>query len=291
MSNHDAFTTAQVRRWLRPDAHLFVRPDAWRFMPAGAPKYFGKDTVRYFWPTREPTRRNDRAPDVQAEELPAERDELLRLRGELLAVKADIKWRRLCHTLKYNFNPAQPRVPTGNLGAGEWTAADGAFPAFAEAENASEQELGNGLVQLAQWSGTVTDGDGSPYYSPGGHHEMPRGIFSKWDLAPETRKIFEQSTTGKIPNILLRTTPDGVPVGHFWNGPGGAHYKYNEAVKELSEDFLKRYGITPRQMSPSQAQQLLKEIRESQDPRIRDYNASMRFLRRIFPLRSGRGEE
>jgi hypothetical protein len=121
MSNHDAFTTAQARCWLRPNAHLYVRPDAWRFMPAGAPKYFGKDAVRYFWPGKQPPRRNDRAPDVQAEELRAERDELLRLRGELLAVKADIKWRRLCHTLKYNFNPAQPRVEAGNLGAGQWT--------------------------------------------------------------------------------------------------------------------------------------------------------------------------
>jgi hypothetical protein len=44
-------------------------------------------------------------------------------------------------------------------------------------------------------------------------------------------------------------------------------------------------------MTQNQAEELLKQIRESQDPRIRDYNRTIRYLRRIFPLRTGRGTE
>jgi hypothetical protein len=52
---------------------------------------------------------------------------------------------------------------------------------------------------------------------PAANHEMPRGVFSKWDLSPDTRKVFEQSTTGKIPDTLIRSTPDGIPIRNSWN--------------------------------------------------------------------------
>jgi hypothetical protein len=114
---------------MRPNAHLYVRPDVWRFMPPGAPKYLGKNAVRYFWPKKEraqPSRRDDRALQVEAEELHGEREVLLDLRAELLAVKADIRWRRFVRVFKYNFNPTQRRVPAGSLGAGEWAGGGGA---------------------------------------------------------------------------------------------------------------------------------------------------------------------
>lgn len=113
MSKHDAFSAAQARRWMRPNAHLYIRPDVWRFMPPGSPKYLGKDAVRYFWPDSD----KDQAPQSNgikdAASLSAERDELLRLRREFLAIKADVKFRGFLRAFKANFNPAQPRDDQG----------------------------------------------------------------------------------------------------------------------------------------------------------------------------------
>jgi hypothetical protein len=51
---------------------------------------------------------------------------------------------------------------------------------------------------------------------------------------------------------------------------------------------MKERNITPETMTPDQARDLLKEIRESDEPRIRDYNRMIRMLRRVFRLRGGR---
>jgi hypothetical protein len=209
----------------------------------------------------------ERADDIGAE--------LAELRAELDAIKADLLRRKA-------YNPNQPRVPAGSPDGGQWTT---------EGEPGTGANQPSDRIRVAQFGGTVTDADGSPYYQPGGHHEMPQGIYKKWNLRPETRKVFEQATTGGVPQMLLRTTPDGVPQGHLWNGPGGAHAIYNEAVQELSDRFLERNNIKPETMTPDQALALLKEIRESQDPRIRDYNAAIRLLRRLFRLRAGRATE
>jgi hypothetical protein len=74
---NDAWAAEQRRRWMRPNAHLYVRPDVWRFMPAGAPRYYGKEAVRYFWP--EAKRDQPPQPDqpVGDAELRVEREFLL----------------------------------------------------------------------------------------------------------------------------------------------------------------------------------------------------------------------
>jgi hypothetical protein len=147
------------------------------------------------------------------------------------------------------------------------------------------------IVPIAQRSRSFTDKYGDPYYSPGGHHEMPQSTFRKWDLQPETRRVFDDATTGSLPTDTFRAGPDGLPQGHFWNGPDGAHGRYNQAVNELSEKFLSDRSIRPSDMTPDDAWQLLSEIRESKDPRIRDYNDSIRLLRRLRMLRTGRGSQ
>jgi hypothetical protein len=117
---------------------------------------------------------------------------------------------------------------------------------------------------------------------------MTQEVYGKWNLPDETRRIFRQSTTGTLPEIIVRRSPDGIPITNAWREP---HISYNQAVKELSENFLQKNGIRPEQMTPAQAQSLLKEIRESVDPRIRDFNSTLRFLRRVFRLRTGRGSD
>jgi hypothetical protein len=92
----------------------------------------GKDAVRYFWPEHktQPARaRNDenaQARDVAfLRELVARREDLLRLRRELAAINAELKFRRFLRALKAGFNPSQPRVPRGNPGGGQWTSDGG----------------------------------------------------------------------------------------------------------------------------------------------------------------------
>ena len=53
-----------------------------------------------------------------------------------------------------------------------------------------------------------------------------------------------------------------------------AHREYNEAIRALSDDFLSRNGLTGREyeMTSDHARNLLKEIRESRDVRIWNYN-------------------
>ncbi len=67
--------------------------------------------------------------------------------------------------------------------------------------------------------------------------------------------------------------------GRYWDGPEGAHRSYCVAVEQLSMKFMGERNIVPEIMTPDQARDLLKEIRESDDPRIRDFNRAMRMLR------------
>jgi hypothetical protein len=113
-------------------------------------------------------------------------------------------------------------------------------------------------------------------------------VLKKWKLSPETRKVFEQSSTGKV-DSTLRLTPDGVRQGNVWDGRGSLHRAYNDAVQELSDRFLKANKLNPdgSNMTRDRARALLKEIRLSEDPRVRDFNLNIRRIQRLQRLRSG----
>jgi hypothetical protein len=66
--------------------------------------------------------------------------------------------------------------------------------------------------------------------------------------------------------------------GYYWDGPEGAHRSYCDAVHELSEKFFSERKLVPDTMTPDDARDVLKEIRASNDPRIRDFNRTMRML-------------
>lgn len=70
--------------------------------------------------------------------------------------------------------------------------------------------------------------------------------------------------------------------GRYWDGPEGAYRSYCDAVEQLSDKFLRERNIVPETITTDQARDLLKEIRETDDPRIRDFNRTMRILRRAF---------
>ena len=198
------YTAHQLKRWMRPDAHLFVRPDWRRYVAPGS------DAAAVF---------------------------------ELYERK---------------YRPDQPRVPDGSPEGGQWT----------------RDETSRGSSKRTSRAETIELSAASRKGS-GGHHEMPRAVSNRLNLPDETRKVFDEATTGPVPTR-----------GHRWDD---AHRKYNEAVGELTKDFMKKNDIQPEQMTPDQARSLLKAIKESPNPTIRDYNMGIRMLQYMYRLPGGRG--
>jgi hypothetical protein len=116
-----------------------------------------------------------------------------------------------------------------------------------------------------------------------GHHEFPQSQFR--DMPPETRKVFDEATSGK----LFVGKIDG--RRHEFDG---LHRQYNAATGKILERFMEEHGITdhPELMTPDHARALLKLIAESQDPRILTYRNFIRLMRTLPLLRGGgRGME
>src|SRR4051794_5766180 len=98
--------------------------------------------------------------------------------------------------------------------------------------------------------------------------------------------MISSGNTGELPKGRVPLESEGAAKRHYWDGPKGDHGIYNEAVSEVSGQFMRERNITPETMTPDQARDLLKAVRESDDPRIQSYNRMIRMLRRFF--RSGR---
>jgi len=97
-----------------------------------------------------------------------------------------------------------------------------------------------------------------------GHHLVPQAIWRNEPLRPETARVFDRATTGPIPG------------GHNF---GDGHSAYNKAVNEMW-DKAKAGGMNCQSMTPNQAEDFVRQVRQSQDPRIRDFNH--RIYRRII---------
>jgi hypothetical protein len=118
----------QRRRWMRPNAHLYIRHDAHRFMPPGSPLYVGKDVVKYFWPEPEdrPSAVSDAAPAQQQDFDPEIEAELAQLRCDVASLRLEWELAKFASRgCKAGFNPDQPRVPAGNPDGGQWTSEGG----------------------------------------------------------------------------------------------------------------------------------------------------------------------
>jgi len=150
------------------------------------------------------------------------------------------------------YSPDQPRVPAGSHEGGQWTN-DGS------ASGASRNETTELSAQSRQRGK--------------GHHELPQALYRNLPLPEETRKVFDKATTGPIPSR-----------GHQWDN---THREYNDAVRKLMNDFMAENNIQPEQMTPEQAQSLLKAVRESPEPRISNYNKGIRMLQFLYRVRTG----
>jgi hypothetical protein len=130
-------------------------------------------------------------------------------------------------------------------------------------------------------SDATPDNDWIPnaQYAGDGHHHAPRAVYEKLALPDETRRVFDKGTTGPLP-WYRRHQNDAL------------HRAYSNAVDELMKRFMARHNIKPEQMTPDQARSVLKEIAESEEPRIRVYREMIKCMWMFYRLRSGgRGSE
>lgn len=172
---------------------------------------------------------------------------LASVRRDIVAMRVAIavrRWRQswalaLHGLLARAFNPDQPRVPAGNPDGGQWSSVPGSVG------------IGSDVVAddgFAERTDIAADG----------HHFVPRALFENENLSREARRVFEDAKTGRL---------HGGP--HYFDGPYRA---YNMAVAERYNDFLRERGLRSEELTPSQARQFADSIRNSTDPRIRDFN-------------------
>jgi hypothetical protein len=114
------FEEYQRRRFMRENAHRYIRHDAWRFMPPGSPIYVGMDVLKYFWPQAGRERAAEQASGSADSMLEAE---LLEYRRDLAKLRLD--WELLEFAKARKYNPNQPRVAAGNPDGGQWTSGEG----------------------------------------------------------------------------------------------------------------------------------------------------------------------
>ena len=197
----------------------------------------------------------------EAERLDFQR-EIASISAELALLRLSVRAQKALHHSNF-----QPRVPAGNTDGGQF--ADG----------------GGQRIQIAQRGGNKLPGISGAGGGRRGHHYMPKGVFKKYDLSDEALAVFDKTRSG-----LLETQAIGALRGHLWDGPKGLHKAYNDAVEELFEKHLSANNIKPQRMTGDQAWSFLRQIERSEDPRIRDYNATIKILRMLRVFR-GRGNE
>jgi hypothetical protein len=92
--------------------------------------------------------------------------------------------------------------------------------------------------------------------------------------------------------LRLERIFDQETLGHLYikgYGNDKAHREYSKATEEFMDQFMKENNIKPEEMTPDQARSMLKAIRESQDPRIRNYRQFIQRLQLLYQLRTGGG--
>lgn len=175
------------------------------------------------------------------------------------------------------YDPKQPRVPAGHPDGGQWT-------------NKAKAGADVGINDPRIVSDVTPDNDWIPGadYAAVGHHWMAREFYRKFPFSRETRKVFRDATSGPLPHRVYSEDKRS----HFQHLFDKPHREYNAALYELITKYMNERGITPQQMTPDQAREFLKTVHESNDLRIRRYNEMIKFMNRMYRLRSGgRGSE
>lgn len=212
------------------------------------------------------------AAQVHEDHVRLRRAEIASLRSELEGIDRELS--KLCRDWpllvrsdlrKADFDPNEPRVPAGHPNGGQWTS---------EGTPAGDSEVVSDAPDTNWIPGAQ--------YAADGHHWVPRAVYGKYPLRPETKKVFDKATSGPLADDSVNR----------WTVE---HRKYNEAVDEAFTTYMKKNNINANQMTPEQAQEILRGVKGSFDPRIRTLR--MKILRQslryfsVFGPRGGGDEE
>jgi HK97 family phage portal protein len=160
-------------------------------------------------------------------------------------------------TLLAKYSPDQPRVPAGNSDGGQWTS--GGVDGDAVSDEEGDQELLPENAQPVQ-----------------GHHYIPRQLMKRFELSQEARRVFGREVTGSL-----------YGSNHGWSRE---HSEYNRAVIESFRDYINENSISSREMTSEQAEDFSNKIKNSDDPRIRNFNMRILIMEIVFwILARGRG--
>jgi len=241
------------RIFIRHDWERFLKPGWERSMPPGssvaADMYYQlKAEKGRKWQVRasEPTREEIATEKAAYEEY---QTKLAELRWMLADLKLDPTLQRFREKAnKANFNPSQPRWPKGSgEDSGRWSGDSGI--------------------------GTAGAGHNSGAPTRGGHHFVPRKLFEKEPLRPETLKVFEEAVTGPLNAGPHRRDKD--------------HDIYSDAVIERYRRFLDENRTRSEELTPDQARKFVDEVKRSSDPRIRGLNLRIYMREIMYWLRRG----
>lgn len=212
------------------------------------------------------------AAQVHEDHVRRRRAEIASLRSELEGIDRELS--KLCRDWpllvrsdlrKADFDPNEPRVPAGHPNGGQWTS---------EGTPAGDSEVVSDAPDTNWIPGAQ--------YAADGHHWVPRAVYGKYPLRPETKKVFDKATSGPLADDSVNR----------WTVE---HRKHNEAVDEAFTTYMKKNNINANQMTPEQAQEILRGVKGSFDPRIRTLR--MKILRQslryfsVFGPRGGGDEE
>jgi hypothetical protein len=101
-----AWIEHQRKRWMKPNAHLWMRPDAHRWLQPNQKLWRGPQT-------QSQERKAGSEGDIETRDFTTAIQELLSLQSQLVALKFELKFRRLLRSLKYGYNPGQLRDELG----------------------------------------------------------------------------------------------------------------------------------------------------------------------------------
>lgn len=195
------------------------------------------------------------------------------------------RWQRPVHPDEAKYNPNKPRVPAGDPDGGQWTGGEGGS---AQSRGIDDDRVLSDAdpARLIPGADYASADDAGSSRGRGGHHIVPQSLYRDW--SPEARSVLQREVIGPIDNKLVQTGTDGNSIRHLYDSQ---HRQYNRALTELSERFLRENSIDPRCMTSAQAPEFRARVETSQDPRLRDYNGTMRALARATrTMRLLRGE-
>ena len=146
------------------------------------------------------------------------------------------------------YDPNQPRIPAGHSDGGQWT-----NETKIGAERINDPRIISDVVPDNLWI------PGAEYVA--GHHWFARHFYENMPFSRETKRVFRDATSGPLVRRLWsRRRQSWLSHGYGWDRP---HREYDAATRELTMKYMRDRGISPQQMTPAHAHEVVELIKKS----------------------------